>query len=71
MNQNGSGAAIVAKQGHRYTYNNQSVLALNTGQIVRILSFDSNKPWLGDIYQVPAFLLTPEPMAYFQGQIPR
>jgi len=71
MSQKAPGDAIAAKQGHRYTYNNHSVLALNTGRIVRILSFDPAKPWFGKIQKVPACFLTPEPMAYFHGEIPQ
>jgi hypothetical protein len=61
-----------AKQGHRYLWNGANVLALeNASPLVRVLVFDSERPWLGCNTKVHVSELVPQPMTYFHGQIPQ
>lgn len=71
MNQEGPQTLQIARQGHRYTYHEKNVLALATGPVVRVLEFSLTDPWLSNIFIVSAEKLVPQPMKYFQGQIPR
>ena len=59
-----------AQQGHLYTYQEQKVLALESGTVVRILHFNVDRPWVGHVSIVSAEKLVPQPMKYFNGQIP-
>jgi hypothetical protein len=60
-----------AQQGHRYLWCGvDEVLALESGQRVRVAVLDSGQPWLGAQYAVDAADLTPLPMRYFHGQTP-
>lgn len=70
MSQEGQEAHQIARQGHRYTCNGKDVLALESGRLVKILYFDPDKPWLGEVGFAQADKLIPQPMKYFGGQIP-
>lgn len=45
------------------------MIALQSGAVVRVAEIDDG--WLGRPYDVRAAILTPLPMAYFHGQVPR
>lgn len=70
MSQNSPQATKNAQQGHRYTCNGKDVLALESGRLVKIMYFDPDKPWIGEIGFAQADKLIPQPMKYFGGQIP-
>lgn len=70
MSQEGQQALKTARQGHRYTCNGKDVLALESGRLVKILYFDPDKPWLGEIGFAQADKLIAQPMKYHGGQIP-
>lgn len=60
-------------QGHLYSYGSRRVLALETSdgtERVRVLD-ESNPSGLGRAFGTHAMYLTPLPMRYFGGQIPR
>ena len=60
-----------ATQGHRYKLFDTEVLALESGNFVRVARIDRSKPWpLTEERQVYANVLTPMPMVYFAGQVP-
>lgn len=60
----------LAKQGHRYEYRGVDVLALESGEVVRVARIDAELPWpLGAISTVHASELTPRPMRYFFGEV--
>lgn len=64
------GAVNTIQQGHRYTLNNMSVIALGSGSEAQVMYFREDKPWLGLVVTAFASDLTPEPMRYFHGQLP-
>jgi len=65
-----------AQQGHRYAWcegvdGERTVLALEFGPRVRVAELVPGQPWLGRIWPTHANLLTPLPIAYFHGEVPR
>lgn len=63
---------ITAKQGHRYLWCGvDEVLALENGAHVRVAVLVLDPPGLGAQYVVDAADLTPLPMRYFHGEVPR
>lgn len=62
---------LMAKQGHRYLCNGKSVLALESGRLVKVLYFDPDKPWQSSTGFAQADKLIPEPMIYHGDQIPQ
>ncbi|UST52937.1 hypothetical protein NF681_11335 [Comamonadaceae bacterium OTU4NAUVB1] len=58
-----------ARQGHTYDHGGRRVMALDSGAAVRVAQIEDG--WLGRAYEVRAAWLTPLPMAYFHGQVPR
>jgi hypothetical protein len=60
-----------AKQGHRYLFDGTPVIALASGERVRVLAFDPKAPWLYSVLLAHANQLEPQPMKYFHGQIPQ
>jgi len=67
----GPEALRIARQGHRYTYHQKNVLALESGQRVKVLFFDPEQPWVSKISKVFCNELIPQPMKYFHGEIPQ
>ena len=60
-----------ATQGHRYDLFGTDVLALESGEFVRVAKIDKSKPWpLTMEKKVYAHFLEPMPMVYFAGQVP-
>ena len=57
-----------ARQGHRYTHDGISVMAMENGERVEVAEI--GPLWLGARHTVDARDLVPQPMAYFHGQIP-
>lgn len=62
---------MIAQQGHKYQHGGIVVLALQSGESVRVAEIVPGQPWLGGTYNVRAEWLTPLPMAYFHGEVPR
>lgn len=61
-----------AQQGHRYLWCGvDEVLALENGPRVRVAVLDEDQPWLGSKHIVDAVDLTPLPMRYYHGDVPR
>lgn len=61
-----------AQQGHRYLWCGvDEVLALESGPRVRVAVLEWHRVWLGPEYTVNAADLTPLPMRYFHGEVPR
>ena len=61
-----------AKQGHRYSYCNRPVLALETGETVKVALIHEDRPYpLGEQFTVPAEYLEPVAMRYFHGELPK
>jgi hypothetical protein len=57
-----------AKQGHRYEYRGVDVLALESGEVVRVARIDLAAYWpLQEVSIVSAEELKPLPMQYFHG----
>lgn len=61
---------MTARQGHRYTYFGLSVLAMESGERVRVREILPDWPWLGPEMHALAQWLKPEPMKYTQGEVP-
>ncbi len=60
-----------AQQGHRYLWCGvDEVLALESGQRVRVAVIERDQPWLGARYVLDAADLTPLPMRYFGDRVP-
>lgn len=57
-----------ARQGHRYTHDGISVMAMENGERIEVAEI--GPLWLGVRHTVDARDLVPQPMAYFHGQIP-
>ena len=57
-----------ARQGHRYTHDGISVMAMENGERVEVAEI--GPLWFGVRHTVDARDLVPQPMAYFHGQIP-
>ena len=57
-----------ARQGHRYTHDGISVMAMENGERVQVAEI--GPLWFGVRHTVDARDLVPQPMAYFHGQIP-
>ena len=58
-----------ARQGHRYTLGQLSVMAMANGERVEVAEIGPH--WLGARHTVDARDLVPQPMAYFHGAIPQ
>ena len=58
-----------ARQGHRYTHDGISVMAMENGERVQVAEI--GPLWFGVRHTVDARDLVPQPMAYFHGQIPQ
>ena len=58
-----------ARQGHRYTHDGISVMAMENGERIEVAEI--GPLWLGVRHTVDARDLVPQPMAYFHGQIPQ
>lgn len=58
-----------ARQGHRYTLGQLSVMAMECGERVEVAEI--GPLWLGARHTVDARDLVPQPMAYYHGQIPQ
>lgn len=61
----------IARQGHRYLWNQVHVIALETGARVKVLAFTPSEPWSEYTTFVNAADLMALPMAYFGGQTPQ
>lgn len=61
----------IARQGHRYLWNEMHVIALETGARVKVLAFTPSEPWSEYTTFVNASELMSLPMAYFGGQVPQ
>lgn len=60
-----------AQQGHLYAYDlGGRVIAMTSGPLPMVARMDVG-PWLGQPFQTPSWSLTPLPMKYFHGEIPR
>ena len=70
MSQEGQEALKTARQGHRYTYHQKHVIALESGWFVRVLIFDPERPWVSYTTHARSKHLVPQPMKYYGGQIP-
>lgn len=61
-----------AKQGHRYQWNGIDVMAMENGPFPQIQRITPGAVWpLSYIGRVDAGSLKPQPMVYFQGEVPR
>ena len=58
-----------ARQGHRYTHDGISVMAMENGERVEVAEI--GPLWFGARHTVDARDLVPQPMAYYHGQIPQ
>lgn len=61
-----------AKQGHRYQLAHLEVIAMSNGPHPEVQVIDHSQPWpLRYLGRVNAEALTPLPMAYFHGDVPK
>lgn len=61
-----------AKQGHTYMLNGVKVLAIESGDVVKVCEIDEQKQWpLLEAATVNSDQLTPLPMTYFHGDTPK
>tara|TARA_R110000868_G_scaffold160430_2_gene390057 strand:- start:17683 stop:17883 length:201 start_codon:yes stop_codon:yes gene_type:complete len=60
------------KQGHLYFHGDAKVIALESGASPEVRQIDPDAPLcMGHKYKVRAEWLTPAPMKYFRGEVPR
>lgn len=60
-----------AEQGHIYSHGKARVVALESGEIIKVRELDPDGPLgFGQAYMVNAKFLEPLGMKYFGGQIP-
>lgn len=59
------------KQGHTYEYAGKRVLALESGQRVMVAELGKSDMWIEKRHTVDSDMLTPLPMVYFHGDIPK
>lgn len=59
-----------AQQGHRYLLNGKTVLALESGFMVKVMEFDEAEPWIGKTVVTVSRHLKAQPMKYFHGEVP-
>ena len=62
---------MTAKQGRLYQYGSHQVIAMTSGETVRVRELVPDDPWLGQAWNVPADELKPLPMKYYGGQVPQ
>ena len=64
---------MVIKQGHRYSYKGQDVMAVTDDQeLPSVAPIDHSQPYaLGLKFFAPADQLIPLPMSYYHGQTPK
>lgn len=60
-----------ARQGHAYSWRGNKVIAMESGAFPRVSYIDPAWQWCSPPFHVKAEELTPEPMAYFHGEVPR
>ena len=63
---------MIAKQGHRYDFQGRAVMAMETSEYPVVHVIDHSMPWpLRYLGRVNASKLTPLPMVYFNGEVPK
>lgn len=60
-----------ARQGHAYSWRGNRVIAMESGAFPRVSYIDPAWQSCSPPFHVKAEELTPEPMAYFHGEVPR
>ena len=64
--------AATARQGHKYKYGAREVIAMQSGVVVEVRPIDFAEAYpLGWPITVKASWLTPLPMKYFGGSVPK
>lgn len=64
--------ALQAQVGHLYQHGDQRVLAMESGRVVNVREINEKEPLgIGRRYRARAEWLTPLPMKYFHGHVPR
>lgn len=63
---------MTATQGHLYLHGEAKVIALESGASPEVRQIDTEAPLcMGPKYTVRAEWLTPAPMKYFRGEVPK
>lgn len=63
--------AEVAYQGHLYQHCEAKVIALEAGKSVEVGQIVDGEPWFVSRFTAKAEQLTPLPMVYHGGEVPR
>ena len=64
--------AAIAQQGHKYQLGDKQVLSMQTGTVIEVRNIDCAEPYpLGPAITVQASWLTPLPMVYYGGEVPK
>lgn len=64
--------AAIAKQGHKYLYGDQEVIAMDSGVVVQVRPIDHTEPYpLGAAITVKASWLQPLAMKYHGNEVPQ
>ena len=63
--------AEIAYQGHLYQHGSAKVIALETGKSVEVGQIVHGEPWFVSWFTAKAECLTPLPMVYHGGEVPR
>ena len=61
----------IAYQGHLYQHYGAKVIALETGKSVEVGQIIDGEPWFVSRFTVKSEWLTPLPMVYHGGEVPR
>lgn len=59
------------KQGHSYSFNGSTVIALNSGTQAKVMHYRPDEPWHGMVEVADAHKLVALPMKYFHGETPK
>lgn len=60
-----------ARQGHKYSFFGVEVLAMESGERVKVREVQTDALWLGASMVAHADHLKPMPMKYFHGEVPQ
>jgi hypothetical protein len=62
---------MTARQGHIYEWRGNTVLAFEGGELPRVVYIDPSWSWCSQPFHVKASELSPLPMKYFHGEVPK
>lgn len=62
---------MIAQQGHTYDYQGGIVLVMEPGENPMVSYIDPSWEWCSPPFRVDGAELSPRPMKYFHGEVPK